>query len=384
MVKNFFLMGFLIIAESFFAQTFRNGPAGSLLDMSFSCYNVNANCQSLNSLSCSGTFGNWLFDPLYPPKICIDNGNALVGQYCTLEKTFEDDELVVNQSLRFFLTQIPSGINLISFMCANFGNSYGPDGELGAKIVVQIGTTKHFVDIPPFDPYVQWFPVEIALCTKNEVEEVIISLDLQDETESASLTVGIDSFRALKPDGMVCAEPCPECSSLVLKPNEDYILSAWVKQTKSINYDYEDIVASNYEDTFIMISYLSQELGGGYFYPEEFPSGEIIDGWQRIVMQFKTPETYTSDMKMSIELVNNSDYETFFDDIRIHPLKSNLKSFVYDQDTQKLLAELDENNYATFYEYDAEGGLVRVKKETEKGVFTIQETRSSNKKRPQE
>ena len=64
MVKNFFLMGFLMIAESFFAQTFRNGPAGSLLDMSFSCYNVNANCQSLNSLSCSGTFGNWLFDPL--------------------------------------------------------------------------------------------------------------------------------------------------------------------------------------------------------------------------------------------------------------------------------------------------------------------------------
>jgi hypothetical protein len=44
------------------------------------------------------------------------------------------------------------------------------------------------------------------------------------------------------------------------------------------------------------------------------------------------------------------------------------------------MAELDENNYATFYEYDLEGGLVRVKKETEKGVYTIQETRSNSPK----
>ncbi|MPT34482.1 MAG: hypothetical protein E2604_05195 [Flavobacterium sp.] len=55
-----------------------------------------------------------------------------------------------------------------------------------------------------------------------------------------------------------------------------------------------------------------------------------------------------------------------------------MKSFVYDEQTQRLMAELDENNYATFYEYDLEGGLIRVKKETEKGVFTIQETRSNS------
>jgi hypothetical protein len=41
------------------------------------------------------------------------------------------------------------------------------------------------------------------------------------------------------------------------------------------------------------------------------------------------------------------------------------------------MAELDENNYATFYEYDDEGTLTRVKKETEKGIKTIRETRSA-------
>ncbi|MBI3883691.1 MAG: hypothetical protein HY305_05640, partial [Sphingobacteriales bacterium] len=40
-------------------------------------------------------------------------------------------------------------------------------------------------------------------------------------------------------------------------------------------------------------------------------------------------------------------------------------------------SELDENNYASFYEYDDDGTLVRVKKETARGVMTIQETRSA-------
>lgn len=54
-----------------------------------------------------------------------------------------------------------------------------------------------------------------------------------------------------------------------------------------------------------------------------------------------------------------------------------MKSFVYDPFTLRLHAELDENNYATYYEYDEEGALVRVKKETERGVKTINETRQN-------
>jgi len=43
----------------------------------------------------------------------------------------------------------------------------------------------------------------------------------------------------------------------------------------------------------------------------------------------------------------------------------------------RLMAELDENNYATFYEYDDDGTLIRVKKETERGIQTIKESRSA-------
>lgn len=54
-----------------------------------------------------------------------------------------------------------------------------------------------------------------------------------------------------------------------------------------------------------------------------------------------------------------------------------MKSFVYDPISLRFMAELDENNYATFYEYDDDGTLIRVKKETERGIQTIKETRSS-------
>jgi YD repeat-containing protein len=53
-----------------------------------------------------------------------------------------------------------------------------------------------------------------------------------------------------------------------------------------------------------------------------------------------------------------------------------MKSYVYDPVNLRLTAELDANNYATFYEYDDEGTLIRTKAETKQGVKTITETRS--------
>jgi hypothetical protein len=76
-------------------------------------------------------------------------------------------------------------------------------------------------------------------------------------------------------------------------------------------------------------------------------------------------------------MMATSSANVFFDDIRLHPFNANMKSFVYSPINLRLLAELDENNYATFYEYDDEGTLIRVKKETERGVKTIKESRSA-------
>jgi hypothetical protein len=57
-----------------------------------------------------------------------------------------------------------------------------------------------------------------------------------------------------------------------------------------------------------------------------------------------------------------------------------MKSYVYDPINLRLTAELDANNYASFYEYDDEGTLIRTKVETKEGIKTIKETRSAKQK----
>lgn len=154
-----------------------------------------------------------------------------------------------------------------------------------------------------------------------------------------------------------------------------YVIMGWVKE----NVDQQLIT---YSQSNLTISIANGSAAP--FYSETFkPSGSIIDGWQRIVGIIEIPAiTPENNPKLEIALNCTSNAaDCYFDDIRFFPYNGNLKSFAYDEDTQKLMAELDENNYATFYEYDLEGGLVRVKKETEKGVYTIQETRSNSPKK---
>lgn len=159
--------------------------------------------------------------------------------------------------------------------------------------------------------------------------------------------------------------------------------SSGIEGTMEI-FDYlenPDLEAINYEDTFIELEF--EDTAGAPIPVSEnarvfSPKGAVIDGWQRISSVFPIPANAAY---MRINLKTNLDgVNAYFDDVRMLPVNGNMKSFVYDPMTQRLQAELDENNYATFYEYDTEGGLVRVKKETERGIYTIQETRSGNTK----
>lgn len=104
------------------------------------------------------------------------------------------------------------------------------------------------------------------------------------------------------------------------------------------------------------------------------PQGAIIEGWQRCEQIVELPVGATA---LSVVLIAGGTANVYFDDIRIHPYNANMKTFVYDPFTLRMMAELDENNYATFFEYDDDGTLTRVKKETERGVKTIKETRSA-------
>lgn len=168
---------------------------------------------------------------------------------------------------------------------------------------------------------------------------------------------------------------CDNCSGYKPMPGKDYLLSAWVKEERN-----EQVITYTLPKIKLIFNKFNADgsVGTATGSPVVFATSnsDIIEGWQRIFGKFSIP--LGTDM-LSIELVNEStSIPVFFDDVRIHPVDGSMKSFVYDPETFKLMSELDENNYATFYEYDKEGGLVRVKKETAKGIKTIQETRSGS------
>ncbi|MGV3768136.1 MAG: hypothetical protein ACO1NW_18535 [Chitinophagaceae bacterium] len=143
-------------------------------------------------------------------------------------------------------------------------------------------------------------------------------------------------------------------------PGKQYVLSFWVKDGAPRSPSVQMQVRCNGTDL----------ISSTMHWP-------VVEGWKRIEVPFLLQEDATS-----IEFqFNSGPGMVLLDDLRVHPFDAQLKSFAYDASSQRLWAELDENNFATFYEYDDEGVLIRVKKETDRGIMTLKESRSSYKKK---
>ncbi|MFC0773041.1 hypothetical protein [Terrimonas alba] len=143
-------------------------------------------------------------------------------------------------------------------------------------------------------------------------------------------------------------------------PGKKYVLSFWVKDASPRN-----------PSTTVQAAINGASLIDGL---SKWP---VVEGWKRVEVPFLLPSSAAS---FNLQLQSGGG-DVFIDDLRIHPFDGQMKSFAYDPSSQRLWAELDENNFAAFYEYDDEGTLVRVKKETERGIMTIKETRSGYRKR---
>jgi hypothetical protein len=150
------------------------------------------------------------------------------------------------------------------------------------------------------------------------------------------------------------------CLDKFSPPEGKYLLSAWSRESDACN-------SISYQNDSIYVSFDNSTVTYAFA-----PSGNIIEGWQRYESEFAVPASATA----IIVTLKSFSGNTYFDDIRLHPFNSNMKSYVYDFRSQRLMAELDANNYATFYEYNDEGKLIRVKKETDRGIVTLKESRT--------
>jgi hypothetical protein len=191
------------------------------------------------------------------------------------------------------------------------------------------------------------------------VGTIVVAGDPEDfnftvNTGSVSCSPSIVALKSIRADKKVVL---PSFSPL---QGKRMLVSAWVKEADDCN-------CSSYSKNNITVKTGTSNIVGR-------PSGNIIEGWQRIELIADIPAEATT---FTLTLNATGSTAVYFDDIRIHPYNANMKSFSYDPTTLRLMAELDENNYATFYEYDDDGTLVRVKKETERGIKTISESRSA-------
>ncbi len=166
--------------------------------------------------------------------------------------------------------------------------------------------------------------------------------------------------------------PCESCiGTFAPTGGKKYVISAWAMEKISsgtgLPYSY-----SKPKISLIFTNSSSSTTVAGPFYPK----GPIIDGWQLIENEFNIPND-----AVNVQLKLESDLgDVYFDDIRLFPFDASFKSYVYDPVNLRFVAELDERNFGTFYEYNEEGQLVRIKKETEKGIMTIQESNTFIKK----
>ncbi len=101
------------------------------------------------------------------------------------------------------------------------------------------------------------------------------------------------------------------------------------------------------------------------------PQGRIIEGWQQVKGTFICPAVNTS---MELQFRKGGKGTAWYDDLRIHPTRGNMRSYVYDLNDYRLQATLDEENFASFFYYDKEGNLYLTKKETEEGIKTLTES----------
>ncbi|HXC03312.1 MAG TPA: hypothetical protein VNZ86_01095, partial [Bacteroidia bacterium] len=145
---------------------------------------------------------------------------------------------------------------------------------------------------------------------------------------------------------------------------QDYNLSVWVINTSASHKEVGDAKVTVYNGSSPIATYITS------------PSDIIVEGWHKIDLKFTAPASGSA-LKIDLTCTGGSLEQAVFDDFRLQPFTSSMKSYVYDPITLWLKAELDDRNFATFYNYDELGALVQVKKETEKGVVTIKSSRNN-------
>lgn len=162
--------------------------------------------------------------------------------------------------------------------------------------------------------------------------------------------------------------PSDFVESFYIEPTatKEYIISFWVKEGISSDVD-EQLILSLTSSVATPVT-LTRETADVH-----------VNGWTKRTYRFSMAAgEELLDLTFENKLENGGDpLPCYVDDIMIYPAKSVMNAYVYDRDKKRVMATLSPNNFATFYEYNLEGNMIRQKVETDRGIMTVSESRQS-------
>ena len=307
------------------------------------------------SLACS-SFLSWGQEPELIESVTIHNSCVTAAKVCgyqrlTVTLSYKDcPDSLIPQYFKFDM--VSSGIiQLNTFSHTGTYTLYGPMDNSGISacqqiLIGQIGQVSGALSTSVNIPHLEGKYVLVISPTNCVGVGDIRKMDIE-----------------IRSDASRCDEipDCRDCISSFSPDPGKYLISAWVKG-EAVNKN------ASYVNPEIRVSFVGAPDSLTFI-----PQGLVIDEWQRIDGELTVP---TGATRIRLWLVCNSG-NCLFDDIRFVPMDGSMISYVYDPVSLKLIAQLDERNYATFYEYDEQGKLIRTKKETERGIMTIQENRDN-------
>lgn len=189
------------------------------------------------------------------------------------------------------------------------------------------------------------------------------------KSTSISIVPQAELLGAIRPEEVRSPpRPCVSCLNDKVPTPGRYLISAWTRNESAppgtTTFSGPSIVVNLYYPNNVLVPFNVGVVG------------TVIDGWQLMEAEFEILSPLEG---FELRLLCSSG-SCLYDDIRFLPFDGSMKSYVYDATNLRLLAELDERHFATLYEYDEEGKLRRIKKETERGRMTIQESSSRSAK----
>jgi len=155
------------------------------------------------------------------------------------------------------------------------------------------------------------------------------------------------------------------------EPHQKYVVSGWVYALSET--DQYNPPLSYLEQVSITCHWLPDSQTKTI--PPLYPTGQLINGWQRIEGIVEVPAAYErASGTFELQLQNQFDHAIYIDDLRFFPADGNMTSHVYDLQTYRLTESLDANNYFVRYYYDSEGSLFLTERETAEGIYTVSES----------